>query len=790
MGGTARILSLSSTLIFRSPLLHYSSKRLLSISIPSTKRVFHGFRPICSSTTTVESDSQGPSPGANEHSVLLERLRLRHLNDNGGALKTPQQLKLPKSSKVLGKNDETQNLDSDFEELGLSEEVLAALGEMGISAPTEIQSIGIPAVLQRKSVVLGSYAGSGKTLAYLLPIIQLLRRDELELGIQMKSRRPRAIILCPTKELSEQVFCVAKCISHHAQFRSAMVSGGGRLRPLEDSLNIPVDMVVGTPGRILQHIEDGNLVFGDIRYLVLDGADTMFEHGFGPEIHNFFDLLKNRASKPNDSGFQTVLVAATMTNAVQKLIEEEFQGKHEVSLQVIEPSLAKGNRVMVFCNTLGSSCAVDRVLGENSIHTVNYHEEVPAEQRVENLRKFKTGVGDCPTLVCTDLAARGLELDAALGLLKDLDRIPCKKDVTLYNDLIYALSNSNRVDDCFELLREMKHHQVQPTHFTYNSIYLYYCRKSDLAGALDLVKEMRLHGHSPWIKHTTLLMKNLCNKGRASEACNFLSDIVKEGARPDIIPFSVALEGLLKLQRLDQAVEFFKDMFSHGKRPDVIAYNILIKGFCKAKRMLEAEELFKELLGNGLIPSPITYNSLIDGWCKNGNIEKALLCFSSMGEEVPNVVTYTTLIDGLSNVGLPDDAITLWDEMQRKGCSPNRIAFMALINGLCKNGKPTAALSYLKQMNEKELHADGFVYIALLSSFILKENASSAYDVLKEMIDKEIILKPEDKNHSLLEDAVLKLYADPSTSLNDHNGRGLERDACGHVKTATTGILV
>ncbi|KAL8144298.1 hypothetical protein V2J09_017330 [Rumex salicifolius] len=499
MGGTSRILCLSSTLIFHSPLLHYSSKRLLSISIPSTKRVFQGLRPICSSATftAVESDSQGPSPAADKHSILLERLRLRHLKDSGGGIKTPQQLKPSKPSKVLGKNDETQNLGSDFEELGLSEEVLAALGEMGISAPTEIQSIGIPAVLQGKSVVLGSHTGSGKTLAYLLPIIQLLRRDELELGIQMKARRPRAIILCPTRELSEQVFRVAKCISHHARFRSTMVSGGGRLRPQEDSLNIPIDMVVGTPGRILQHIEDGNLVFGDIRYLVLDEADTMFDHGFGPEIHKFLDPLKNRASKPNDPGFQTVLVAATMTNAVQKLIDEEFQGishlrtsslhkkissarhdflklsgpenKLEVLLQVLEPSLAKGNRVMVFCNTLGSSRAVDHFLGENSIYTVNYHGEVPAEQRVENLKKFKTEDGDCPTLVCTDLAARGLDLDvdhvimfdfpvnsvdylhrtgrtARMGAKGKVTSIVAKKDLILANRIEEAMKKNESLE--------------------------------------------------------------------------------------------------------------------------------------------------------------------------------------------------------------------------------------------------------------------------------------------------------------------------------------------------------
>lgn len=337
-----------------------------------------------------------------------------------------------------------------FEELGLEEEVLAAMREAGITKPTEIQCVGVPAVLSGTSVVLGSHTGSGKTLAYLLPLVQLLRHDEATLGMSMKPRRPRAVVLCPTRELTEQVFRVAKSISHHARFRSTMVSGGTRLKPQEDSLNMPVDMVVGTPGRILDHIKEGNIVYGDIKYLVLDEADTMFDQGFGEDIRKFLAPLKNRASKPGDQGFQTILVSATMTKGVQKLIDEEFEGiehlrtstfqkriatarhdfiklsgsenKLEALLQVLEPSLAKGNKVMVFCNTLNSSRAVDHFLTENHISTVNYHGEVPAEERVENLNKFRNEEGDCPTLVCTDLAARGLDLEVDHVIMFDFPK--------------------------------------------------------------------------------------------------------------------------------------------------------------------------------------------------------------------------------------------------------------------------------------------------------------------------------------------------------------------------------
>ncbi|XWS23490.1 hypothetical protein CRYUN_Cryun28dG0018400 [Craigia yunnanensis] len=443
MEGTSRTLLSISLLSSTKHFCHYPFLKL-----PKPSRVLPGFKPFCTAPTPIPTPTPTLIPTTIEpdelkHSMLLERLRMRHLKES---IRTPSPSRPREKLAAFDKESEASNkgkrkkkgmVDS-FEELGLSEEVMGAVREMGIEAPTEIQCIGIPSVLEEKSVVLGSHTGSGKTLAYMLPLVQLLRRDEAMLGMLTKSRRPRAVVLCPTRELSEQVFRVAKSISHHARFRSTMVSGGGRMRPQEDSLSNPIDMVVGTPGRVLQHIEDGNMVYGDIKYLVLDEADTMFDRGFGPDIRKFLGPLKNRALKPNGQGFQTVLVTATMTKAVQKLIDEEFQGiehlrtstlhkkiasarhdfiklsgsenKLEALLQVLEPSLAKGNRVMVFCNTLNSSRAVDHFLSENQISTVNYHGEVPAEQRVENLNKFKSD-GDCPTLVCTDLAARGLDLD-------------------------------------------------------------------------------------------------------------------------------------------------------------------------------------------------------------------------------------------------------------------------------------------------------------------------------------------------------------------------------------------
>ncbi|PKA62185.1 DEAD-box ATP-dependent RNA helicase 39 [Apostasia shenzhenica] len=454
-GGVATGRAVASLSVFSSSILLSQSFFSLSRStLPVLKVFLCCNRAQCFSTASVSAGTVETVQPL-RHSLLLERLRARHLKDASKG--SSQRQKEPVTSQTVAterkkKEGKDVRIASSFEELGLCEEVMSSLREMGISVPTEIQSIGVPAVLKGQNVVLGSHTGSGKTLAYMLPLVQLLRRDEELSGMLMKPRRPKAVVLCPTRELTEQVFRVAKSISHHARFRSTVISGGGRLKPQEDSLNFPIDMVVGTPGRILQHIEDGNLVYGEIKYLVLDEADTMFDRGFGPDIRKFLGPLKKRAAKTNDVGFQTILVAATMTKAVQKLIDEEFEGiihfrtstlhkkvasawhdfvkvsgsenKLECLLQVLEPSLAKGNRIMVFCNTLNSSRAVDHFLAENQIYTVNYHGEVPAEERVENLKKFKSDEGDCPTLVCTDLAARGLDLDVDHVIMFDFPLNP------------------------------------------------------------------------------------------------------------------------------------------------------------------------------------------------------------------------------------------------------------------------------------------------------------------------------------------------------------------------------
>ncbi|KAL5776538.1 hypothetical protein ACOSP7_009464 [Xanthoceras sorbifolium] len=294
-----------------------SFSKLLSSTKLSTKPTCPSpfIRPL-SSTTNRASPVQ-----ENEHSkresTILEKFRLRKLK---GSAKPNQENKASQNSsnsdvktEVDSENERsygTAEVVSSFQKLGLREEVIRAVEEMGVFVPSEIQCVGVPAVLDGKSLVLSSGSGSGRTLAYLLPLLQMLRRDEALLA--MKPKHPRAIVLCCTEESADKGFRVAKFISHYARLNSSS-SGADSSKALEeDSSDAPIGMLVGTPSEVLEHIEDGNILCDDIRYVVLDEADTLFDHGFGPTISKIFSPLKDRALESKNGGLQTVLVTSTI----------------------------------------------------------------------------------------------------------------------------------------------------------------------------------------------------------------------------------------------------------------------------------------------------------------------------------------------------------------------------------------------------------------------------------------------------------------------------------------------
>ncbi|KAL3144224.1 hypothetical protein ABBQ32_004004 [Trebouxia sp. C0010 RCD-2024] len=345
---------------------------------------------------------------------------------------------------------------AEFRSLGLSPELLVATQEHGLTEPTEIQAAAIPQMMQGGDVLLASHTGSGKTLAYLLPLVHQLRQQEQE-GQQSKPKRPRAVVLGPTRELTDQILQVAKSLCHHARFRSACVNGGGTYAQQAAALATPLDILIATPQKLLQHAEKGNVYYGDVQYVVLDEADTMFDRGFGPEVEKVLGPLR---SKPQPA--QCILVAATLTKPIRRLLEEKFpdmrrietkslhkgvagarhtflkqqpgQDKLNLLLQVVEGEQRRGQKVMVFCNTLDSCRAADKFLQEHAVPSLTYHGDVPLDGRRQAILSFAQGVEDAgggggggrgsfsqPILVCTDLAARGLDIPGHVDHVVNFD---------------------------------------------------------------------------------------------------------------------------------------------------------------------------------------------------------------------------------------------------------------------------------------------------------------------------------------------------------------------------------
>ncbi|KAK2659127.1 hypothetical protein Ddye_005660 [Dipteronia dyeriana] len=266
-------------------------------------------RPL--STTTNRGAPFEENKHSNRESVILEKFRLRKLK---GSAKTDAENKpLPNSSNSniqtqVGSDNEmscgTAEVVSSFQKLGLREEIVRAAEEMDVFVPSEIQCVGVPAVLDGKSLILSSASGSGRTLAWLLPLVQMLRSDEALLA--MKPKHPRAIVLCSTEESADQGFRTANFISHYARLNSSKGSGSDSSKTLEDASDAPIGMLVGTPSEVIEHIEEGNICCDDIKYMALDEADALFDHGFGPTISKIFSRIKS------NKGIQTIFVTSTI----------------------------------------------------------------------------------------------------------------------------------------------------------------------------------------------------------------------------------------------------------------------------------------------------------------------------------------------------------------------------------------------------------------------------------------------------------------------------------------------
>ncbi len=303
---------------------------------------------------------------------------------------------------------------------GLISPIERAASDLGWESPTEIQSAAIPPALAGRDVIACAMTGSGKTAAFVLPILQRLSSNRRRRGIG-------ALVITPTRELALQVEEQFRLLGRHTGLRSVAVFGGVKPAPQERALRRGVDVVVATPGRLLDHMRQPWLRFDALEVLVLDEADRMLDMGFLPDVRRILEAVPSRR--------QTLLFSATMPRPIVRLARELLSDP--VRLDVERPSapaagvrqtilpveegqkpglllaMLESGRIetaLVFTRTKHRANRLARYLGERGVPCERIHGNRTQPQRQAALRAFKDG--RVRVLVATDIAARGIDIAA------------------------------------------------------------------------------------------------------------------------------------------------------------------------------------------------------------------------------------------------------------------------------------------------------------------------------------------------------------------------------------------
>ena len=308
-------------------------------------------------------------------------------------------------------------IKKDFSQFGLSEETLKALKKLGYEKPTGVQEKVIPAVLENNDVIVKSRTGSGKTASFAIPICE---------RIEIETKNPQVLVLTPTRELAVQVREDFAHIGRFKHIRCAAVFGKQPMELQKRELRQRVHVVVGTPGRTLDHIERENLILEDIKYLVIDEADKMLDMGFIDQVEAIIRLLhRNR---------NTMLFSATMPEEIEKIcsrymvepikievvakvpatkkikqycLEVEEDEKQELLLKLIYTEQPES--CIVFCNTREKVDSVLDFMKRHRYYCEGLHGGMEQTRRLHIVQNFKKG--EFHFLVATDVAARGLHID-------------------------------------------------------------------------------------------------------------------------------------------------------------------------------------------------------------------------------------------------------------------------------------------------------------------------------------------------------------------------------------------
>jgi ATP-dependent RNA helicase RhlE len=310
-----------------------------------------------------------------------------------------------------------------FSAIGLSDSIMRGIAASGYSIPTEIQKKAMPLVLQGRDIIGCAPTGTGKTAAFVMPIIQWL---EAKTAAGQHNHVPRALILTPTRELAQQIEDAIRVYGKFTNYRPVSIYGGVDIKKQFRDLTSGVDIVVATPGRLLDHLERRTIDLSHVGILVLDEADRMFDMGFIQAVRAII------AQVPKDR--QTLLFSATMSREIQSLVssiqrnpqvitigqscappvtvdQHFFMVPQPTKLDLLLHVIAKEitGPMLVFSRTKHGADKISRRLERSGIRSTTIHSNRSQSQRMRALDGFKRG--QFKVLVATDLAARGIDVD-------------------------------------------------------------------------------------------------------------------------------------------------------------------------------------------------------------------------------------------------------------------------------------------------------------------------------------------------------------------------------------------
>ncbi len=301
--------------------------------------------------------------------------------------------------------------------MGLDPGVLSGLSDMGYTEPTPIQSKAIPLAMTGRDLIASASTGTGKTAAFLLPVLHQLAGTEQ--GVL------RVLVLTPTRELALQIDEQALALGYHVRFSSVAIVGGMKMNPQEEAIRAGVEIIVATPGRLKDHMRQKYLDLSTVQFLILDEADRMFDMGFLPDVH----FIVSRIPKER----QTLLFSATMPPKVRVLADSILRDPETVAVDPTKPaeslvhcafSVADNRKeellgrilsydrmvsVIVFVKRKSEADRLARTARRLSKrNAASIHSGRSQQERIDALEDFRTG--RCPILIATDVAARGIDV--------------------------------------------------------------------------------------------------------------------------------------------------------------------------------------------------------------------------------------------------------------------------------------------------------------------------------------------------------------------------------------------